>query len=380
MKIVVAPDSFKDCLPAKKVAENITEAIYKIMPGAQVLQIPISDGGEGLLDALVEPSGGKLISVEVKDPLLRTIQATYGIIKDGSTAVIEMAKSSGLELLSENERDPLITSTFGTGQLIIDALNKGCKKIIIGLGGSATNDGGMGMIKALGGKFLNKKGEDIGEGGGALGELDRIDLSNFDSRISHCEIIGACDVSNPLTGVQGASFVYGGQKGGSINDLEQLDNNLIHYAAVVRSHLGIEINTVEGSGAAGGMGAALLSFFEAKLMSGIALIIDALQLDKHIKNADLVITGEGKIDAQTLYGKTISGLANVAKKHQKPLIAITGKIGDNIENIYDLGVTSIFSIVNQPMELDDSIEKAETLIQTCVENIFRTVLMKKNDK
>jgi glycerate kinase len=373
MNIVVAPDSFKESLSAKAVASNIATAIAKIMPEANILQIPISDGGEGLLEALVTPSEGKLIPVKVKDPLLRNIQAHYGILGDGTTAVVEMATASGLELLKEIERNPLITSTYGTGELIRDALNKGCTKIIIGLGGSATNDGGIGMIKALGGKFLNKKGVSIDEGGGALDALNQIDITELDKRLLKCEIIGACDVSNPLTGNQGASIVFGGQKGGSTLELEQLDKNLFHYASVIKSDLGMDVKEVEGTGAAGGMGAALLAFLDAELMRGIDLIMDTLQLEAHIKNADLVVTGEGKIDRQTLYGKTITGVAKVAQKHGIPVIAIAGKIGNDIDEIYKLGVTSIFSIVNQPMTLQESMEKTDYLIQSCVMNIFRII-------
>lgn len=371
MKIVVAPDSFKDCLSAKKVAENIAKGIYSVFPNAEIIKIPISDGGEGLLDALVEPSGGRLVSVSVKDPLFRNINANYGVLGDGTTAVVEMATASGLELLKENERNPLITSTFGTGQLINDALDKGCTKIIIGLGGSATNDGGVGMIKALGGKFLDKEGNEIDNGGAALKNLYTIDMSNLDKRLLDCEFVGACDVSNPLTGSEGASFVYGGQKGGNLSDLKLLDDSLIKYASVIKSNLGIEVNVIEGAGAAGGMGAALLAFFHAKLFRGIDLIIDALQIENSIRTADLVFTGEGKIDTQTLYGKTISGVAKVAKKHNIPVVVITGKVGDNIQEIYRHGVSAIFSIVNKPMSVEESIKNANMLIQSCVKNVMR---------
>ena len=380
MNIVVAPDSFKESLSAKAVASNVAIAIAKVMPEANILQVPISDGGEGLLETLVIPSEGKLVSVNVKDPLLRNIRADYGILGDGTTAVVEMATASGLELLKENEKNPLITSTYGTGQLIKDALKKGCTKIIIGLGGSATNDGGMGMIKALGGKFLNKEGESIGEGGGALDSLNQIDITELDKRLLKCEIIGACDVSNPITGKQGASFVFGGQKGGNFLELEQLDKNLLHYVSIIKSDLGKDVKEIEGTGAAGGTGMALLAFFDAKLVRGIDLIIDALQLEAHIKNAHLVVTGEGKIDRQTLYGKTITGVAKIAKKHGIPVIAITGKIENDIDEVYKLGVTSIFSVVNQPMDLQESMEKTDYLIQSCVMNIFSIIKVLKPDK
>jgi glycerate kinase len=376
MKIIVAPDSFKESLSAKAVASSITRGILKVLPEAEIIQIPISDGGEGLLDALVDILKGKRISVKVKDPLFRTIEAEYGIIENGKTAIIEMAKASGLELLDKDERNPLVTSTFGTGEIIVDALDRGCRKIIIGIGGSATNDAGVGMVKALGGKFLNSKDQEIGNGGGALDELDKIDLSELDNRILNCDIIVACDVNNPLTGKNGASLVYGGQKGGDMEQLMSLDNNLVNYASVIRKDLGIEVETIKGAGAAGGMGAGLMAFFDAKLVGGIDLILETLELEKHIENSDLVITGEGKIDLQTLNGKTIMGLAKIAKRNKVPVIAIAGKLGDGIEPLYDHGIEAVFSILDQPMELADALRKADKLIQSVVENIMRTLRLR----
>lgn len=372
MKIVVAPDSFKESLSAKAVASSITKGILKVLPEAEIIQIPISDGGEGLLDALVDILKGERISVKVKDPLFRTIEAEYGFIENGRIAIIEMAKSSGLELLDNDERNPMLTSTFGTGEIIVHALDQGCRKIIIGIGGSATNDAGVGMVKALGGKFLNSKDQEIGNGGGALGELYKIDLSELDNRILNCNITVACDVNNPLTGKNGASLVYGGQKGGNMEQLVSLDNNLVNYASVIRKDLGIEVETVQGAGAAGGMGAALMAFFDAELVRGIDLILETLELEKHIENSDLVITGEGKIDLQTLNGKTIMGLAKIAKRNKVPVIAIAGKLGDGIEPLYDHGIDAVFSILDQPMELANALRKADKLIQSVVENIMRT--------
>ena len=374
MKILVAPDSFKESLSAIQVAEAISMGVLKIIPNAEIIKTPISDGGEGLLDALVNDKNGKIIKVKVYDPLYRSIAAEYGILNEGTTAVIEMAKASGLELLKEQEKNPYNTSSYGTGQLILDALDRGCQKIIIGIGGSATNDGGMGMVKALGGKFINT------EGGGALGELSSINLTNFDKRISNCKIIVACDVTNKLTGENGASFVYGAQKGGSKEQLEFLDKNLEHYAAIIRNHLGIEIENINGAGAGGGMGAGLMAFLNAELKSGIDLILETLEIKKHIKNIDLIITGEGKIDKQTLQGKTILGIAALAKEYHVPVIAITGKIGDNIDEIYKLGITSIFSIVNKPMKLEEAINDVEYLIQSCIETIIRTIKLYESDK
>ena len=373
MNIVIAPDSFKECLTATEVAKNVAKGIVKVVPEAEISCIPISDGGEGLLDSLVLPFEGKIYSVTVKDPLQRNVNSEYGILKDGSTAVIEMAKASGLELLKEEEKNPLITTTYGTGQLIKHALDKGCRKLIIGLGGSATNDGGVGMLKALGIKFLNKKGIELSEGGGFLNELESINTTEFDSRLKDCEVVVACDVSNPLTGMNGASFVYGEQKGGNAKQLKILDENLKRYAKLVSKIVEKDIDTIPGAGAAGGTGAGLLAFLDAKLVNGIELILETLQLEKYIKNADLVITGEGKIDQQTLNGKTIAGIAKMAKKHKVPVIVITGKIGEGIEEIYENGVNAIYSIVNQPMDLDTALKTADVLIENCSENIMRTI-------
>ena len=373
MNIVIAPDSFKECLTATEVSENIAKGILNINPNAKIKIFPISDGGEGLLESLVIPFGGKIISVNVKDPLERDINSQYGILKNSKTAVIELAKASGLELLDNNEKNPLITTTYGTGQLIKDALDRGCRKFLIGLGGSATNDGGSGIAKALGAKFLNNSNKELKLGGGYLNELNHIDLSNFDERIKDCDVKVACDVTNPLTGINGASFIYGAQKGGSSEDLKILDNNLKKYAKAVKSTLNKNIDTIAGAGAAGGSGAGLMAFLNAKLVNGIELILETLQIEEHVKKADLVITGEGKIDKQTLSGKTVSGISKMAKKHQVPVFVITGKIGEDIKEIYNTGVTAIFSIVNQPMELSIAIKNANSLIISCTENIMRTI-------
>lgn len=373
MKIVIAPDSFKECLSAQEVAANIAVGIRKVAPNAEIFEIPISDGGEGVLEALLKGGGGQRISIPVLDPLMRPIKAEYGILNDSKTAVVEMAKASGLELLKEHEKNPLLTSSFGTGQLIRDALDRGCTKIVIGIGGSAANDGGVGMVRALGGKFLNDQGMEIKEGGGNLRELYTMDLSNFDTRIQNCEVVVACDVSNPLTGAHGASMVYGGQKGGSRKDLELLDTNLGHYANKIKDMLGRDISKTPGAGAAGGTGAGLLAFLNGKLVNGIALILQTLKVEETIKRADLVFTGEGKIDAQTLHGKTISGIAQMAQKHEVPVMVVTGKIGEGIEGLYDNGVSAVYSIVNRPMALKESMDQAPGLIQDCAKNIMLTI-------
>lgn len=378
MKIIVAPDSFKDSLTAMRASSVIEKSILNILPNSEVIQIPISDGGEGLLEILIKVLGGKKIKLIVKDPLNRDVEAEFGILNDNSTAIIEIAKSSGLEVLKLTERNPMITSSFGAGQLIKHALDLGCKKIIIGIGGSATNDGGMGMVKALGANFLDFNNQEVPEGGGSLNNIYKIDLSEFDQRISKCKIVVACDVKSPLTGEFGASFVYGKQKGGSLEELNILDKNLKHYALKINEYTGVEVETIEGSGAAGGIGAGLLAFLNADLKSGIDLMIEVLKVDQYIKSADLVITGEGKIDSQTLNGKAVSGIASIAKKHKVPVIVLTGKIDNGIHEIYKHGVSSIFSIVTGPMTLEESIDKVEYLIQSSVENIMRLLIIKRD--
>ena len=373
MNILVAPDSFKDSLSASEASRIISEAISAVIPSASIHQIPISDGGEGLLEALLTPLQGTLVSVSVKDPLHRTIEASYGLVDQGKTAIIEMATASGLELLSIEERNPLITSTYGTGELIKNALDKGCTKIIIGLGGSATNDGGIGMIKALGGLFLDQYNQEIPDGGAALSTLHSIDLSGLDKRLQQVAIVCACDVDNPLTGPSGASYVYAKQKGASDNMLAVLDSNLSNYATVIKATLNKDLEHISGTGAAGGTAMGLLAFLDATLTPGIALITELLHLEKHIKEAQLVVTGEGKIDIQTLHGKTIMGIASLAKKHSIPVLVFTGSIGHGISEIYDQGVTAIFSIVSQPMSLETAIKNASELLKTSVTNVFTSL-------
>ena len=373
MNILVAPDSFKDSLSASEASRIISEAISAVIPSASIRQIPISDGGEGLLEALITPLQGTLVSVSVKDPLHRTIEASYGLVDQGKTAIIEMATASGLELLSIEERNPLITSTYGTGELIKNALDKGCTKIIIGLGGSATNDGGIGMIKALGGLFLDQYNQEIPDGGAALSTLHSIDLSGLDKRLQQVAIVCACDVDNPLTGPSGASYVYAKQKGASDNMLAVLDSNLSNYATVIKATLNKDLEHISGTGAAGGTAMGLLAFLDATLTPGIALITELLNLEKHIKEAQLVVTGEGKIDIQTLHGKTIMGIASLAKKHSIPVLVFTGSIGHGISEIYDQGVTAIFSIVSEPMSLETAIKNASELLKTSVTNVFTSL-------
>ncbi|MFV9567791.1 glycerate kinase [Thermoanaerobacter mathranii] len=372
MKILIAPDKFKESLSALKVADSIEKGILKVFPKVVIEKVPMADGGEGTVESLVNATGGKIIKTNVKDPLFRDIESFYGILGDGKTAVIEMAAASGLYLLKDYERNPMITTTYGTGQLIKDALDKGCRNFIIAVGGSATNDGGAGMATALGVKFYDKDGREIGLGGGALSKIYSIDTSNLDYRLKECRFIVACDVANPLIGENGASRVYGPQKGATKEMVKVLDKNLEHYGKLLEKYFNKRIIDVPGSGAAGGLGAGLMAFLNAQLKSGIEIIIEALKLEEKIKEADIVISGEGKVDFQTAFGKTISGIAKLCKKHNKPFIVIAGTVED-IEKLYEIGVSSVFSIMEKPMSLEDAIKNAPTLLEKSAERIFRLI-------
>lgn len=373
MKIVIAPDSFKGSLTARQVAECIERGIRKVEKNINIEKVPMADGGEGTVQSLVDATNGRMIYTKVFDPLMREIEAFYGILGDGSTAIIEMSAASGLPLISKEEKNPLITTTYGTGQLFMHALNQGCRSFIIGIGGSATNDGGVGMMKVLGIRFINSEGQDIGFGGGELDKIHTIDTSGLDNRILDCSITVACDVDNPLCGLRGASRVFGPQKGATEEMVEVLDSNLAHYAKVIKSQLGISIIDVPGAGAAGGLGGGLMAFLKAKLRRGIDIVIDATGLEESVKGAALVITGEGSIDYQTQFGKTPYGVAMVAKKYGIPVIAIAGSIGKDAYALYEKGFNSIFSIVDKPMTLEEAIENSEVLLENTAERIMRGI-------
>ncbi len=373
MKILIAPDSFKGALSSSQAAEAIAAGILKVAPYTEIIKIPLADGGEGTVEALVSATGGTMIPVQVKDPLLRDITACYGILGDKKTAVIEMAAASGLTLLTQAEQNPLLTSTYGTGQLVSNALDKGCETIIIGLGGSATNDGGLGMLNALGVKFLNKAGGDCSLGGQGLADLDVIDISGLDKRIALTRFKAACDVQNPLAGPQGATYVFGPQKGADEKTLALLDQHMAKYGKMVETLLGVNVTDLPGAGTAGGLGAAIFAFLGAELKSGIDLVMETVQLEKHLSGADLVFTGEGKIDSQTSFGKTLWGVARLAKGCRVPLIALTGKIGDGTEILYENGFSSIFAIADGPLTLEQSISQAAFLLESAAERIFRLI-------
>ncbi|MEW4211572.1 glycerate kinase [Priestia megaterium] len=373
MKIVIAPDSFKESLTALHVCEALEKGIKTHFPNAEISKVPMADGGEGTVQSLVDATGGQIIQAKVTGPLGKEVEAFYGILGDGKTAVIEMAAASGLHQVPMDERNPLITTTRGTGELILKALDQKVKHIIIGIGGSATNDGGAGMAKALGAKLLNTNGAEIKEGGGSLNQLAAIDLTNFDSRLAEVKVEVACDVDNPLTGATGASAVFGPQKGATPDMVKQLDRNLAHYAAVIEKEMDIHIQNVPGAGAAGGLGGGLLAFLSAELKPGVDIVIEATQLESYIKNADLVITGEGRIDGQTIYGKTPIGVAKTAKKHSVPVIAIAGSIGVGSEAVYEHGISALFSVVPGAVTLPEALEKAGENIERTAKNVASVI-------
>lgn len=345
MKIVIAPDSFKESMSALEAATAIEAGFRMIIPEATYLKVPMADGGEGTVQSIIDATGGKIKKLNVTGPLFETVEAFYGISGDKRLAVIEMAASSGLELVEASKRNPLLTTTLGFGELIYDALEEGVEELLLGIGGSATNDGGAGMITALGGRLLAQDGQQISPTGQGLAELVLIDLSQIHPRLKDVSIKVACDVDNPLTGKDGASYIYGPQKGGSSDQLKLLDDNLKHFSQVIHQDLHKDIETIPGAGAAGGLGAGLMAFLDVKLQRGGDLLTNVLDLDRAVKDADLVITGEGNINHQTIYGKTPVAVAKVAKKYNKPVIAIAGSLSEGYESVYKEGIDAVFSII-----------------------------------
>ncbi|MCC6696795.1 MAG: glycerate kinase [Candidatus Hydrogenedentes bacterium] len=370
-RIVIAPDSFKECLSALEVAEALARGVRRAIPGAAIEIVPMADGGEGTVDALVAGSGGTLETCRVTGPLGEPVDATFGMLGDGTTAIIEMAAASGLGLVAPEVRDPRHASTFGTGELLRAALDRGARRIILGIGGSATNDGGAGMAEALGYALLDEAGQPLPRGGAMLAHLARIDASGKDSRLAGCEVLVACDVTNPLCGPQGASAIYGPQKGATPRMVEELDAALRHFADVVLRQLGVAILDVPGAGAAGGLGGGLMAFANGRLRPGVELVADVVHLEERVRGAALVITGEGRLDAQTPNGKTPVGVARVAKRCGVPVVAIAGSLGGGYEQVYAHGIDAAFSICTGPMTLDYSRANAARLLEEAGEAVGR---------
>lgn len=374
MKIVIAPQGFKGNLTALEVAQAIEKGIKRVVPSATTTIKPMADGGEGTVQALVDATGGEIMVTEVTDPLEGQVNAHWGILNDKVTAVIEMASASGLPLVPAEKRNPLVTTTYGTGELIRAALDRGCCKLIIGIGGSATNDGGAGMAQALGAKLLDARGEVLASGGAALTRLEHIDVSNLDSRLADFEVTLASDVNNPLCGPRGASAIYGPQKGATPEMVKQLDTALAHYADVIKKDLDIDFRDVPGAGAAGGLGLGLMVFLKAKMIPGIDVVIKATNLVDALKGADLVFTAEGRIDRQSAMGKVPTGVALKAKEFGSPVIALAGEVADDYRVVFEQGIDAVLSIAPGPISLEQSMADAEKLIANAAECAMKLFL------
>ncbi|WP_037286534.1 glycerate kinase [Saccharibacillus sacchari] len=370
---LLAPDSFKESMTAKEVCIAMEKGLSRVYPDARFIHVPMADGGEGTVQSLVDASGGSLHTKQVTGPLGLPVTASFGLLGDGETAAIEMASASGIHFVTKETKNPLLTTTYGTGELIRECLDRGVKKILIGIGGSATNDGGAGMAEALGAKFLDEKGQEIPRGGGGLARLSKIDTSGLDARLQGVEIVVACDVTNPLCGEHGASAVFGPQKGATPEMVQTLDANLAHYADVIAGQLDRDVRDVPGAGAAGGLGAGLLVFTASELRKGVEIVLDYTELERKAGEADLVFTGEGGIDFQTKFGKTPYGVAAAAKRAGKKVVAVAGYVGDGVETLYDEGIDAIFGIVPGAGELPELLAAGpENVARTC-ENIARVL-------
>lgn len=371
MKVVVAPDSFKECLPAREVAAFIARGIQAAVNGAVVKCIPVADGGEGTVEALVQATGGRMVEAMTTDALMRPVTSFYGVLSDGKTAVIEMAAASGIALLKPAERNPLLTSTYGTGMLVKQVMEAGFKNIILGIGGSATNDGGMGLACALGYRFFDHNGNEAGQGGGNLKFISRFDTSAVNPGLKEIHLTVACDVSNPLCGPQGASTVFGPQKGATPEMVPELDANLDHFARLIKMEMNVDVSNVPGAGAAGGLGAGLLAFTSATLKPGFDIVKEITGLEQLISEVDLVFTAEGKVDRQTRLGKTPFGVAQIARQYGKPVVVLAGTVGDGAGELLEDGVTAIFGITGKPMTIAESMRNAGPLLANTAFQVMR---------
>ena len=374
LSVLIASDSFKGSVSSLGIADLLEEGIHRVVPGCEVRKFAIADGGEGTVEAVMSALGGRQMCVEVRDPLGDDVTAHYGMIGD-DTAVIEMAEASGITLIEQNSENAGRASTWGVGQVMLDAVEHGAKRIYIGLGGSATSDGGAGMAKALGVRFLNSAGEDIPCGLIGLEELDSIDCSQMTHALDDVEIIAITDVTNPLTGPDGAVYVYGPQKGIPADAIARMDGMMVRYAQILKDTVGRDVDTVPGSGAAGGLGAALVAFCNALIARGIDTVLDLIGLEEAMADVDLVITGEGRMDAQSAFGKAPVGVARRAKHHGIPVVAVVGGRAEDLGGVYDEGIDLVLSVAIGPITLAESIERASTLVPIAGENAVRALLM-----
>lgn len=372
MKFLFASDSFKGTLSSEQIITLLDAAAKNVFPDCETMGIPVADGGEGTIDAVISVLHGSIREVDVHGPLMEEVVSRYGETGNGA-AVIEMAAASGLPMVPVDKRDPRVTTTYGTGELIKTALDRGCRDITIAIGGSATNDGGMGAMRALGIRFLDENGEELSGCGNDLARVADIDISGLHSAVKEARFTIMCDVNNPLTGPDGATYTFGKQKGGSPEILDELEQGMIHYAALIREKMGTDVDQIPGSGAAGGLGAAFCVFLKAEMKSGIETVLDLIHFDELLEGVDLVITGEGRIDWQSAFGKVPSGIGNRCRKKGIPAIAIVGGMGDKAEMIFDHGIDSIITTINGAMGLDEALERAEELYAGAAERAFRMV-------
>jgi len=369
MKFVFASDSFKGSLSSSKIRELLTETAEKIFPNCKIVGVPIADGGEGTVEAVIEAMNGKIVNTEVTGPLFEKTKSFYGVY--GNSAIIEMAAASGLPMVPENSRNPLNTTSFGTGELIADALEKGYKNISIALGGSATNDGGIGAMTALGISFFDNKGNKLSGIGADLEKISDIDISGIHSAVKDTNFTIMCDVTNHLTGPEGATYTFGPQKGAGKEELEKLESGMKNYAQIIKNKFGIDADNVPGAGAAGGLGAAFMTFLKAKPKSGINTVLDIIGFRELIKGSDLIVTGEGRIDWQSAYGKVPAGIGAYGKEQNIPVVAIVGGMGEKAENMYNYGIESIIPTINSAMDINEAVERAAELYKNAAERMFR---------
>jgi glycerate kinase len=377
MKIVIAPDSFKENLTSLEVASEIEAGLRRVWPDAQYVKVPMADGGEGTVQSLVDATGGEIVKVEVSGPMGDKVLASYGLLGDKRTAVIEMAEASGLPLVPKDKRNPLIATTYGTGELIKDAIARGVDEIILGIGGSATNDAGAGLAQALGVRFLNFAGAPIRDliAGGDLDDVQAVDMSGVDPGLARVSIQVACDVTNPLCGEKGASRVYGPQKGATPEMVERLDKNLAHFAHVIKRSIGADVADRAGAGAGGGIGAGLMAFTNATLKRGVELVVAATRLEEHMQGAHLAVTGEGRVDLQTAFGKTPWGVAAAAHKHGVPVVAIGGGLADDAGGVFAHGIDGLETATPNAMPLDVAIGKSRQYLQDAGERVARLIVI-----
>jgi glycerate kinase len=375
MNIIVAPDSFKGSLTAMQAADAIVQGVRGVLPEAEIVPIPLADGGEGTVEALVLATRGRFVKRQVTGPMGEAVEATLGVLGDDVTGVVEMAQAAGLSLVPANQRNPLVATTYGVGELMLAALEEGCTKLIVGLGGSATSDGGAGMAQALGARLLDARGNEIRRGPASLLSLDRVDVSGLDPRLARAHIQAASDVTNPLCGPQGAAAVYGPQKGASPQMVGMLDKALSHYAEVVERDLQVDCREAPGAGAAGGLGFGLMAFCGAEIRSGASLVLSALRFEEFLEAADLVLTGEGRIDEQIQFGKAISGVALLAEKHSVPVVALTGSLALEEEKLARRGVAAVVPITPGPMVEEEAMARAGELLQAAAERTVRLLLL-----